>query len=104
MVSQVAPPPVPPPWGDSSNWWIHQYQGDAIGLPGFAPGNVDMNRFHTTVRGDAGERVKWVQRRLRIAQNGTFDAAMEGALRTFQARNGLPASGQVDPRTFAYLC
>jgi GH25 family lysozyme M1 (1,4-beta-N-acetylmuramidase) len=104
MVSQVAPPPVPPPWGDSGNWWIHQYQGDAIGLPGFAPGNVDMNRFHTTVRGDTGERVKWVQRRLGIAQNGTFDDAMEAALRTFQARNGLLASPQVDPRTFAYLC
>ena len=97
-------PRVPPPWGDSTNWWIHQYQGDAIGLPGFAPGNVDMNRFHTTAKGDAGERVKWVQRRLGIAQNGTFDDAMEASLRAFQARNGLPASPLVGPRTFAYLC
>src|SRR4249919_1120856 len=24
-------PPVPPPWGDPTNWWIHQYQGDAVG-------------------------------------------------------------------------
>jgi GH25 family lysozyme M1 (1,4-beta-N-acetylmuramidase) len=97
-------PRVPPPWGDSTNWWIHQYQGDAIGLPGFEPGNVDMNRFHTTVRGDSGERVKWVQRRLGIAQNGIFDDAMEAGLRVFQVRNGLPASPLVDPRTFAYLC
>src|SRR2546425_3134988 len=36
------PPRVPPPWGDATNWWIHQYQGDAHGLPGLR--QVDMNR------------------------------------------------------------
>ena len=62
-----------------------------------------MNRFNTMVRGDAGERVKWVQRRLGIAQSGNFDAAMEMWLRAFQRRNGLAEKPRIDPQTFAYL-
>jgi GH25 family lysozyme M1 (1,4-beta-N-acetylmuramidase) len=95
-------PKVPPPWGDATNWWIHQYQGDARGLPGF--NQVDMNRFNTMIKGATGDRVKWVQRRLRIPQNGTFDAAMETVLRAFQQKKGLVSDGRIDPRTFAYLC
>jgi murein L,D-transpeptidase YcbB/YkuD len=63
-----------------------------------------MNRFNTMVGGDAGERVKWVQRRLGIAQSGKFDAAMEMGLRAFQRRNGLAEKPIIDPQTFAYLC
>ncbi len=107
----VPPPRLPLPWREptmpvtqGNNWWIHQYQGDAIGLPGFSTAKVDMNRFNTMVRGETGARVKWVQRRLGIAQNGTFDAAMDIALRAFQRRNGLAESAMIDPRTFAYLC
>ena len=103
LVNRISPP-VPPPWGDSTNWWIHQYQGDATGLPGFAPGNVDMNRFNPMTRGAMGDRVRWLQRRLGTAQNGSFDATTETALRAFQSRNGLAASATVDPRTFAQLC
>jgi lysozyme len=97
-------PKVPPPWGDATNWWIHQYQGDAVRLPGFPTGNVDMNRFNTTTRGATGDRVRWVQRRLGIPQSGTFDASVDGAVRAFQTRNGIAASGVIDPRTFAFLC
>jgi GH25 family lysozyme M1 (1,4-beta-N-acetylmuramidase) len=97
------PPPVPRPWG-VGNWWIHQYQGDAVQLPGFATGNVDMNRFNTMAKGETGNRVTWAQRRLGIAQTGAFDAAMETALRTLQEKNGLVADGVIDPRTFVYLC
>ncbi len=97
-------PPVPPPWGDKTNWWIHQYQGDALKLPGFATGNVDMNRFNTVVKGASGDQVKWVQRRLGIANNGMFDAAMETALARFQSSHGLAVNPVVDPRTFGYLC
>lgn len=103
LVNRISPP-VPPPWGDSTNWWIHQYQGDATGLPGFAPGNVDMNRFNPMTRGAVGDRVRWLQRRLGIAQNGSFDATTETALRAFQSRNGLAPSATIDPRTFARLC
>jgi lysozyme len=97
-------PPVPPPWGDATNWWIHQYQGDAVRLPGFPTGNVDMNRFNTMTRGATGDRVRWVQRRLGTAPSGVFDGAAEGALRAFQNTKRIGADGVVDPRTFAYLC
>jgi GH25 family lysozyme M1 (1,4-beta-N-acetylmuramidase) len=97
-------PHVPPPWGDSTNWWIHQYQGDAVRLPGFPTGNVDMNRFNTMLKGATGDRVKWVQRRLGIAQNGQFDGATDSALRAFQDKKGLVSDGVVGPPTFAYLC
>jgi GH25 family lysozyme M1 (1,4-beta-N-acetylmuramidase) len=104
IVAGLRPPPVPPPWGDATNWWIHQYQGDAVKLPGFPTGNVDMNRFNTTARGATGDRVRWVQRRLGIPESCCFDAATEAALRAFQRGKGIAASGVVDPRTFAFLC
>jgi GH25 family lysozyme M1 (1,4-beta-N-acetylmuramidase) len=97
-------PPVPPPWGDATNWWIHQYQGDAVGLPSFPTGNIDMNRFNTMVKGATGDRVKWAQRRLGISQTGQFDAELETALRAFQEKRGLPVDSVIDPRAFAYLC
>jgi peptidoglycan hydrolase-like protein with peptidoglycan-binding domain len=55
-------------------------------------------------KGATGERVKWVQRRLGIAQTGAFDSVTEAALGTFQQRKGLVADLIVDPRTFAFLC
>jgi GH25 family lysozyme M1 (1,4-beta-N-acetylmuramidase) len=103
-VSKLSPPPVPRHWGDNTNWWIHQYQGDAVGLPGFPTGNVDMNRFNTMLKGASGDRIKWVQRRLRILPNGRFDAAMESALRAFKSRKGLTSDATVDVRTFTHLC
>jgi peptidoglycan hydrolase-like protein with peptidoglycan-binding domain len=96
------PPPVPRPWGDTTNWWIHQYQGDAWELPGFR--QVDMDRFNTTIKGAAGDRIKWMQRRLGIPQSGMFDAATETVVRSFQRKNGLTPDGVVDPRTFAFFC
>jgi carboxypeptidase C (cathepsin A)/V8-like Glu-specific endopeptidase/GH25 family lysozyme M1 (1,4-beta-N-acetylmuramidase)/subtilisin family serine protease len=98
---RYSPPRVPKPWG-AGNWWIHQYQGDARGLPGFR--QVDMNRFNPMLKGATGERVKWVQRRLGIAQSGTFDPATETALIAFQNKKSLTADGAVDHRTFAFLC
>ena len=97
-------PPVPPPWGDDTNWWIHQYQGDASGFPGFPTGNVDVNRFHAMAAGATGDRVKWVQRRLALAQTGVFDDATATAVRAFQTANGLTADGAIGPRTFSALC
>ncbi len=63
-----------------------------------------MNRFNTMLKGATGDRVKWVQRRLGIAQNGRFDDAMESALRAFQGKKGLVSNGVISPQTFAYLC
>ncbi len=97
-------PKVPPQLGDATNWWFYQYQGDAVNLPGFPTGNVDMDRFNTMVKGATGDRVRWVQRRLGIAQNGQFDDTMDNALRAFQGKKGLVADSVIDVRTFAYLC
>jgi lysozyme len=96
-------PPVPPPWGDAANWWIHQYQGDAVKFPGLPTGNVDMNRFNVALRGARGARVRWLQRRLGVVANGRFDAATESAVRDFQDDNDLVSDGIIGPRTFAYL-
>lgn len=96
-------PPVPTPWGDTGNWWIHQYQGDALHFPGFS-GDIDMNRFHTMMPGETGNRVKWVQRRLGLAQSGSFDTTMESALKSFRTSKGLSSDAVVDVATFARLC
>jgi peptidoglycan hydrolase-like protein with peptidoglycan-binding domain len=94
-------PRVPPPWREADNWWIHQYQGDAWSFPGFR--QVDVNRFNTMATGAQGERVKWVQRRLGIAQSGAFDAATRTAVGRLQSKNGLPVTFEIDPRTFALV-
>jgi lysozyme len=96
-------PAVPPPWGDAGNWWIHQYQGNATQLPGFSTGKVDMNRFNVAFAGARGGRVRWLQRRLGIAETGRFDAATADAVRGFQDDNDLVSDGFVGPRSFAYL-
>jgi GH25 family lysozyme M1 (1,4-beta-N-acetylmuramidase) len=97
-------PPVPPPWGDATNWWIHQYQGDAVGLPGFPTGNFDMNRFNVTGPGSVGDRVRWAQRRLGVPQTGAFDARTIAGLQVFRMQRGLGFGAAIDPRTFAALC
>lgn len=96
-------PPIPPPWGDATSWWIHQYQGDAVGLPGFSS-TVDMNRFNAMFKGATGDRVKWLQRKLGLAETGSFDAALNARVVGFQQASGLTADGIVGPRTFAALC
>jgi peptidoglycan hydrolase-like protein with peptidoglycan-binding domain len=85
------------------NWWVHQYQGDAVQLPGL-PGTVDMNRFHAMIKGDQGERVKWVQRRLGMAASGEFDDGTLATVLAHQREHELVADGIVGPQTFASLC
>lgn len=94
-------PPVPAPWGNA--WAFHQYQGDAIQLPGFSS-TVDMNRFNTMTTGSTGDLVKWAQRRLGLKETGTFNAAMSSAVSAFQKKEGLVADAIIGPRTFASLC
>jgi GH25 family lysozyme M1 (1,4-beta-N-acetylmuramidase) len=101
-VERIGAPRVPRPWGDATNWWFHQYQGDARQLPGFR--QIDMNRFHPVVPGASGDQVRWVQRRLRVPVSGTFDDATKAALLAFQAQKGLPTEAMVNPATFARLC
>lgn len=97
-------PPVPRAWGGSAAGgpWIHQYQGDAIKMPGFSA-TVDLNRFRALRHGDEGERVKWLQRKLDLAEGmpGVFDDLLDDAVRDFQRGCSLVADGVVGPRTFA---
>jgi len=97
-------PPVPTPWGDKNAWFIHQYQGDAIDMPGFPTGNVDMDRFNAVASADRGGHVEWIQRRLGMSsRSGKFDAQTEAEVRRFQQTARLTVDGVVGPRTFAAL-
>jgi len=102
----MAPPPVPTQWNDPDWWWVHQYQGDATGVPGFT-NTVDLNRFNPMSKGAAGERVKWVQRRIGLtgaSVDGKFGPATDAALRRFQTAQKLTVDGLIGPATFARLC
>lgn len=94
-------PTVPTPWG--SQWAFHQYQGDAVHMPGFTS-TVDMNRFNSLVQGTKNDSVKWAQRRLRITADGDFGPQTAAAVRAFQQAHGMVADAVIGPRTFARLC
>jgi hypothetical protein len=91
-----------PQFGDSTNWWIYQYQGDAFGWPGFTS-TVDANRFHTLKKGKTGDVVRWVQKRVGTTADGIFGVNTEAAVKSFQTKAGLAADGIVGPQTFAAL-
>ncbi len=99
-----AGPPTPRAAGDADDWWAWQYQGDAVGLPGFSA-TVDLDRWNPLRRGSRGARVTWAQRRLGMAEGtpGAWDDAMEAAVVAFQLHHGLIADGVVGPATFAAL-
>lgn len=119
----LSDPPVPPTWAGSDpikikyrgmpyttdNWWIHQYQGDAVGCPGLPTGNVDLNRFNPLYKGMSGERVKWAQRRVAASEslcidpNGKFDDVFAAKVKTYQKINGLVPDGIIGIKTFAFL-
>jgi len=103
VVENLPKPPVPAAWVDNTNVWIHQYQGDAIHLPGFS-NTVDLNRFFDLRKGSKGERVKWMQKKLHIVADGDFGPATLNAVESFQRVNKLIPDGIVGPKTFAYLC
>jgi GH25 family lysozyme M1 (1,4-beta-N-acetylmuramidase) len=103
QVDALQLPPVPKAWIDSSNVWIHQYQGDALGLPGFSS-TADLNRFFDLSRGSKGERVRWLQRKLKISADGDFGIQTYQAVVNFQSTHQLTADGIVGPKTFAQLC
>lgn len=86
-------------------WWLHQYQGDAVGFPGIATGKVDVNRFNTFL-GEGGPRASWVRSKLGLPNGWSvarFNKYENSVLRSFQAQRDLVADGIVGPRTFAHL-
>jgi hypothetical protein len=71
-------------------------------LPSIIPA-VDEENRPTLRRGDSGELVKLVQRKVGVDADGTFDSDTEAAVRAFQRDHGLVGDGIVGPRTWATL-
>lgn len=101
LTSGKCDPTVPPVWA-LRQWWIHQYQGDAVRFPGFTS-TVDVNRFNPMSLGETGPRVAWVQKRLGQVVTSAFDEAFKAKLVAFQSANGLIADGIIGPRTLARI-
>lgn len=99
-VNSLSPPPVAPPF--AGNWNMEQYQGDATSYPGFTT-YVDMNRMHVVGKGATGGTVKWIQRKLKVIDDGTFGPITDAAVRVFQARHNLIPDGIVGYNTAACL-
>ncbi len=95
-------PTVPATWGPG-NWWIHQYQGDALPCPGFS-NTVDLSRFNIMLEGESSVRVKWVQKRLGMKVTGMFNSDMTTRIKAFQTMVGVAADGIIGPKTFAPMC
>jgi GH25 family lysozyme M1 (1,4-beta-N-acetylmuramidase) len=93
VVDKLSAPPGLPPCGNT--WIVQQYQGDGLGYPGFKS-TVDMDRLHMQRQGDAGDSVKWIQRRLPgLVIDGVFGSKTESAVKTFQALKKITADGIV---------
>ena len=85
-------------------WQIFQYQGDGLGMPGFAPGAVDMNRVNIVQRGAKGATVKWIQARAgNLTVDGDFGPQTEARIKQLQAAYALAADGIVGIDTFTLL-
>lgn len=95
-------PPIPKMWGPG-NFWVWQYQGDALKTPGFSS-TVDLNKFNYMKIGEKGERVKWVQSRIGTKPDGAFGPESQKALIAFQKSKKITVDGIVGPGTFAALC
>jgi GH25 family lysozyme M1 (1,4-beta-N-acetylmuramidase) len=95
-------PKTIPQFGDSTYWFLYQYQGDSRGFPGFTS-TVDIDRMQTLARGAKGDIVRWVQRRVGIHPDGDFGPQTETAVKAFQSAKGLDSDGVVGPRTFTAL-
>lgn len=102
-VDAIPWPHVPTQWGDSSNCWLHQYQGDATHFPGFSH-TVDISRFRVLGPGMTGDRVRWVQRRLDVAQSGIMDEVTVNTIKELQTDEGLTVDGIIGPMTFSVIC
>ena len=88
----------------SSAWQIFQYQGDGLGMPGFSPGAVDMNRCNIIKRGAKGATVKWIQARAgNLVVDGDFGPKTEACIKILQAQYALAADGIVGIDTTALL-
>ncbi len=85
------------------NWWIQQYQGDAIGFPGFT-NTVDVNRFNIVREGyKSPALVKWIQKRVGAVADGSFGPNTKAKVIELQRKHALVTDGVIGPKTFAPL-
>ena len=85
-------------------WTIYQYQGDGLGMPGFSPGAVDMNRCNIIKRGATGGTVKWIQARAGgLTVDGIFGANTEARIKNLQSQYAMTADGIVGIDTITLL-
>lgn len=90
---------IPDPWRDEG-CWFEQVQGDArIDSDGVR--QADIDRWRIAAAGDHGPHVRGLQRRLGVAQTGTYDDDTVAAARALQAARGLDVDGVAGPRTVA---
>jgi N-acetyl-anhydromuramyl-L-alanine amidase AmpD len=54
-------------------------------------------------KGDTGDSVRELQRRLKVASDGSFGPKTEAAVKAFQKANSLVVDGKVGPKTWAAL-
>ena len=96
-------PTTLPEW--QNQWILYQYQGDGLGMPGFSPGAVDMNRVNVIKRGATGGTVKWIQARAGggLVVDGIFGANTEARIKELQAQYAMAADGIVGVDTFTLL-
>jgi Putative peptidoglycan binding domain/Glycosyl hydrolases family 25 len=91
-------------FGDTTNWMLYQYAGDATGMPGFSPGATDTNRVNLTKRGMQGTIVKWIQARAgNLTVDGDFGPKTEARIKELQTQYALGADGIVGADTFTLL-
>jgi peptidoglycan hydrolase-like protein with peptidoglycan-binding domain len=97
-------PTTIPEFGDSTNWVLYQYAGDATGTPGFAPGATDTNRCNVIQRGAKGAIVKWIQARAgNLTVDGDFGPQTEARIKQLQGQYALAADGIVGIDTTVLL-
>jgi peptidoglycan hydrolase-like protein with peptidoglycan-binding domain len=97
-------PTTIPQFGDSTNWMVYQYQGDGLGMPGFTPGAVDMNRVNLVRRGAKGSIVRWIQARAGgLAVDGDFGPLTDARIKALQSSYAIAADGIVGADTWTLL-
>lgn len=101
QIANLGHPATPPPWG--GQWIVQQYQGDALGYPGFIS-TIDLDRINVLREGATGDTVKWIQRRLgSVVVDGIWGPQTTTAVKVFQRAMLLVDDGICGYYTYACL-